>query len=302
MTRTTTYLLGIIFTILVGTYFYTMCCSSCGTAIEKPVKEAIVPAAPKPTSYPFAFSDGDFAYKVNDNFNFNVSSYNYLEPLSQKVRDGIAPGLQQYLTENATKVIDITGYYKNDETNNSAYPNLGIARANAVKNYFVSQGISSTHINTYGKLMAEMVPKDNVYFGPVAYGISNKSADAEDAIKALYEKIESDPLVLYFDTAEATINLTAEQRQKFAEISRYLDKVPYAQCEIIGYADNEGKPITNKKLGQERADFAKTYLMGRSHISDSRIHTASKGESDPIASNDTEEGRARNRRTVISIK
>lgn len=302
MTKTTTYLFGIIITILAGTYFYTTCCSSCGTAMEKPVKEAIIPVTPKPTSYPFAYSDGDFAYNVNDNFNFNVSSYSYLEPLSQQVKDGIVPGLRQYLAENATKVINITGYYKSDETNNSAYPNLGIARASAVKNYFVSQGISSAHINTYGKLRDEMAPKDNVYLGPVAYSISGKAADAEDALKALYEKIESNPLVLYFDTAEATISLTAEQRQKFADISRYLDKVSDAQCEIIGYADNEGKPITNKKLGQERADFAKTYLMGRGHISDSRIHTASKGESDPIASNDTEEGRARNRRTVISIK
>lgn len=260
MPKTTTYLLGIIFTILVGIYFYTRCCSSCGSAIEEAVKETIVPAAPKSTSYPFAYSNGDFAYKANDNFNFYVLSYNYLEPLSQKVSAGIAPGFKQYLNENATKVIGITGYYKSDETNNSAYPNLGIARANAVKNYFAFKWISSVHINTYGKLMAEIVPKENVYFGPVAYGISAKAAEAEDAIKVLYKKIDA-PLVPYFDTAEATINLSAELRKKFADISRYLDKVSETKCEIIGYADNEGKPVTNKKLGQERLDFAKIYLM-----------------------------------------
>jgi len=303
MTKTTTYLLGIIITILVGTYFYMTCCSSCGATVKgEPVKkEVVAPAAATATSYPFAFSDGDFSYDVNDNFNFNVSSSDYLEPLSQKVRDGIVPGLKNYMTENANKVINITGYYKSDEANNSAFPNLGLARANAVKNYFVSQEIPSSQINTMGKLMGDLVPKGNVYMGPVAYGIDEVAANAEDEIKALYDKIEADPLVLYFDTAEASINPSTIQRQQFADIVRYLDKVPKAKSEIVGYTDNEGKRSTNKRLGQERADFAKAYLM-KNGVSEDKIKTDSKGHRDPIASNDTEEGRAKNRRTVISIK
>ena len=261
----------------------------------------VVPAVPKATSYPFAFSDGDFTYSTNDNFNFNVSSSNYLEPLSQKVRDGIIPGLKNYMTENQNKVINITGYFKSDEANNSAFPNLGLARANAVKNYFVSQEIPSSQINTMGKLMDDMVPEGNKYMGPVAYSIDEIAANAEDEIKALYEKIESDPLVLYFDTAQTTINPSIEQRQKFADIVRYLDKVPKAKSEIVGYTDNQGKRSTNKRIGQERADFAKVYLI-QNGIAENRIKTDSKGHRDPIASNDTEEGRAKNRRTVISIK
>lgn len=304
MTRTTTNLLGIIITILAGTYFFVSYCSECRTSEESvaPVNdEPVAPAVPEATSYPFAFSDGDFTYNVNDNFNYAVSSASFLEPLSQEVRDGIIPGLKNFLTENENKVINITGFYKSDETNNSAFPNLGLARANDVKNYFVSQEIPSAQINTAGRLMSDMVPKDNIFMGPVAYDIAEVSADLDAEMDALYEKITANPLVLYFDTGEASINLTAEQRQKVADISRYLDKVKRSKVEITGYTDNTGRRRTNMQLGQERADFAKAYFI-QNGIAEAKIKTDSKGPRDPIASNDTEEGRAKNRRTVVTLK
>ena len=305
MKNTTLYLLGIIITIVVGTYFYFSCCSYCGTAItqkEEP-KEQVAPApvAPKITSYPFALGDGDFAYSTEDNFNFNTSSSNYLEPVSENVRKGILPGLKNHLTSNENKVFNITGYYTSDEENNSAFPNLGLARANSVKNYFVSQEIPSSQINTSGKLVDDMVPDENIYRGPVGYSIEEASADAEDQLKALYDKITGDPLILYFDTAEASINPSAAQRQKIADITHYLDKVENAKCQVVGYTDSQGSRKTNMRLGQERADFAKAYLM-QNGIADEKIKTDSKGPKDPIASNATDEGRAKNRRTVITIK
>ncbi|WP_276168902.1 OmpA family protein [Zobellia alginiliquefaciens] len=305
MKNTTLYLLGIIITILVGTYFYFSCCSYCGTIVsqkEEPEKSVTpAPVAPKATSYPFALGAGDFAYSTEDNFNFNMSSPNYLEPVSENVRNGILPGLKNFMTNNENKVLNITGYYTSDEKNNSAFPNLGLARANSVKNYLVSQEIPSSQINTNGKLMDNMVPDNNIYHGPVDFAIEEVSEDAEDEIKAMYDKITANPLILYFDTAEASINPSEEQRQKIADITHYLDKVAKAQCQITGYTDSEGSRSTNMRLGQQRADFAKAYLI-QNGISESRIKADSKGSKDPIATNDTEEGRAKNRRTVITIK
>ncbi|WKX77785.1 OmpA family protein [Zobellia laminariae] len=146
-----------------------------------------------------------------------------------------------------------------------------------------------------------MVPDKNIYRGPVGYSIEEASADAEDQLKALYDKITGDPLILYFDTAEASINPSAAQRQKIADITHYLDKVENAKCQVVGYTDSQGSRKTNMRLGQERADFAKAYLM-QNGIADEKIKTDSKGPKDPIASNATDEGRAKNRRTVITIK
>lgn len=300
MTRTTTNVLLILITILAGTYFFITFCSSCGLTAKEPVKEAVAaPVTPEATSYPFAFSDGTYGVNENDNYNFNVSSSSILMPLSDKVTAGIA-SLKTFMAENAGKVINVTGYYKEDENNDSAFPNLGLSRANAVKNHLVENGIPSAQINTMGKLMGEMIAKDNVYLGPVVYGIADRAADADDELQALYEKINANPLVLHFETGQAAINLTAEQRQKVADISRYLDKVEGATAKVVGHTDSKGGRAINVKLGQGRADFAKAYL-NRNGIADAKIVSSSEGPDSPVESNATEEGRAKNRRTVVTL-
>ncbi len=301
MTKTTTNLLLMLITILAGTYFFITCCSSCGmaNAEEEPVKEAVVaPVAQKATSYPFAFSDGDFAVNKNDNYNFNASSSEFLTPVSQNVTDGVVK-LKDYLSANAGKAINLTGYYKGDETNTTAFPNLGLARANSVKNHLVANGVDSRQINTTGKLMGDMLAQDGVYLGPISYGL-DAMADNGDEMKALFDKINANPLVLNFQTNQAEINLSAEQRQKVADISRYLDKVAGATCTATGHTDSQGPANTNQFLGQERADFAKSYLT-RNGIPSAKIVASSKGETQPIADNMNAAGRAKNRRTVVTL-
>ncbi len=97
-----------------------------------------------------------------------------------------------------------------------------------------------------------------------------------------------------------TKNLTVEQRQKFEKISKYLDKVESATCHAIGHTDNQGDRNANIRLGQERADFAKSYLINNG-ISAAKIVSYSKGSDDPIASNETKEGRRQNRRTIVTL-
>ena len=305
MKKTTRYLLLILITIIVGTYFYITCCSECGMNVtETEVTETIEEEAvsidlPEPTSYPFAISDGDYAYNENDNYNFKLSSSSILTPLSDKVTAGVI-SLKTYLADNAEKVINLTGFYDSTETNNSAFPNLGLARANVVKNHFVENGISSSQINTIGELRS-LIPKDDIFLGPISYSIADKAENADDELRALYDKITANPLVLYFNTGEAAINLSVEQRQKVAEISRYLDKVDGATAQVIGHTDSSGQRATNIVLGQERADFAANYL-GKNGISSTKIVTSSKGPDVPVASNATEEGKAKNRRTVVTLK
>lgn len=302
MTKTMTNLLLKLITILAGTYFYVSYCSSCGGLAKdgaEPLAAPISAETPKPTSFPFAFGNGAFTYETNDNYNFNLSSYSILMPLSDKVLTGLE-GLKAFLENNANQVATITGYYTQEESNHSAYPNLGLARANAVKNHMVSQGIPSASLNTQGMLMDSMVADNGIFLGPVAYGMGEASMDAEAELKALYDKIKADPLVLYFSTAEASISLTAEQRQKVADISRYLDKVADATVNVTGHTDNTGLAATNMKLGLDRANFAKSYLM-QNGIDQAKVITSSKGPSEPLESNATEDGRAKNRRTVITL-
>lgn len=305
MTRNLRYLLGMIIVALVGIYFYLSCCSVCGNPVfendAETVKEEIVSPKeePSPTFYPLSFKDGDYAFEVQDNFNFNLSSASFQTPLTDKIGDGIE-NLKVYLSENSDKIINITGLYKGEETNNTAFPNLGLARANRVKNYFVSKGIPSAQTNTFGRLMDGFLPLDNMLLGPITYQISQRAEDSEEQLKILYDEIKANPLVLYFNTGEAAINLTPEQRKKVANISKYLDKVDNATCSVVGHTDNTGSRTTNIRLGLERADFAMAYLI-KNGITAEKIKTSSKGPDAPIATNATEEGRSKNRRTVVTL-
>jgi len=302
------YLLGILFTIIIGTLLYCYFCDDCHcfpgndtTEVEtNPVVDT--PEVKLATRNAFAISDadGDFNIKINDNLNFKTSNFTILEPISGNVTSEVSK-LKDYLLANPLKDIDITGYYRSDETNNSAYPNLGLARANAVKNYLISQGVPSRQIDTRGQLNDDINPDDaNTLFGPLQFGIVTFEEGATDeALEAACDAIRKNPLVLYFKTGQAQINLTAEQRQKIADMSRCVDKLG-VKIQVVGHTDNTGDADKNMTLGQERADFAKNYLK-RNGILESNIEASSKGQSDPIADNNTEEGRTKNRRTVITI-
>ena len=310
MSKKTSYLLGILFTIIIGTLLYCYLCDSCycfpsqetSADVETDNKVVETPEVKQTTRNAFMISDanGDFNIEMNDNFNFKTSNFSILEPISEKINEGTLK-LKDYLTNNSLKTVNITGYYRSDETNNSAYPNLGLARANSVKNYLVSQGISSKQINTNGELNDDINPDDeSTLYGPLKFGILTlKEGEKDEALEAACEDIRKNPLVLHFNTGQAQINLTVEQRQKIANISNCVDHLG-VKVQIVGHTDNTGNAENNVVLGQNRADFAKTYLISNG-ILESNIETSSKGPYEPIADNNTEEGRKENRRTVITI-
>ena len=69
---------------------------------------------------------------------------------------------------------------------------------------------------------------------------------------------------------------------------------------IVGHTDDAGSDDFNLGLGQRRADHIKGILQ-KNGIAKNRITTESKGESEPVASNETEEGTRLNRRAVLTI-
>jgi len=316
MSKKASYLLGILLTILIGTYFYwKYCCDStcCNDDTEKVTsidddaklnaQDATNQGNVLGNKFSLVDANGDFSFESADNFNFNASNYALITPVSTALDGGIDQ-LSAYLKRNPNKNVTITGLYTSQEVNNSAYPNLGLARANAVKNYFISRGISSRMFNTRGMLDDGLSLSNGIYKGPVNFEMMTASDDsakqeAKDMM-ALKKSLMASPLIIYFDTAAASINLSAEQRTKIANLSKYLDKNPNARLKITGHTDNTGNAETNMRLGQERADFAKGYFV-KNGISEAKILSTSQGPNQPIASNATEEGRSKNRRTEVTL-
>jgi outer membrane protein OmpA-like peptidoglycan-associated protein len=86
-----------------------------------------------------------------------------------------------------------------------------------------------------------------------------------------------------------------------AKVQRVLIDYSDATIRIEGHTDSQGNPDRNRTLSQSRAVAIREYLLGRLPISSSRVEAVGHGEDRPIARNDTEAGRARNRRIEIIL-
>ena len=103
---------------------------------------------------------------------------------------------------------------------------------------------------------------------------------------------------IFFETNE--FNLRPESTQELERLVRMMRENPSIEIEISGHTDNVGSASFNQRLSENRAKAVYDFLITRG-ISSNRLRFAGYGMSRPIAPNDTEEGRAQNRRTEIQI-
>jgi OmpA-OmpF porin, OOP family len=304
MSKKALYILGILATIGIGTYFYnSMCCPCC----EKPSQnDASVVAQTDTTGMGdynmFNISGKDMTYTCHDNFRFLSNDFKNIQPVNDSINNGIGL-LKTYFDKNKDKLV-ITGYALNSEKNTSAFPNLALARANNLKDYFVSKGIASNRFELKGELRDAWKMSKDTILGAADFKILQGEEMAIEKVEdlvALKVKINANPLILYFQTNQTDVDLSAEDRQKVADLVRYLDNVANGKLNAVGHTDNVGNRTINTKLGLGRAEFAKSYLS-KNGIAAAKVETSSKGPDEPIADNKTDEGKSKNRRTVVTIK
>ena len=102
-----------------------------------------------------------------------------------------------------------------------------------------------------------------------------------------------------FETAKSTLRpLAKDKLDKVAKVLREQgeDKVFIVE----GHTDSRGSDSYNEDLSRDRADAVRSYLVGQG-VSHDRIRAEGMGEADPVASNDSPEGRANNRRVEIIV-
>ncbi|MDY0327326.1 MAG: OmpA family protein [Arcobacteraceae bacterium] len=87
---------------------------------------------------------------------------------------------------------------------------------------------------------------------------------------------------------------------EIAQFNEFLVKYPNYKASIIGHTDSVGSESANLKLSQQRAESIKQRLV-ENGIEAGRLSTQGKGESEPIASNDTDDGKKANRRIEVII-
>jgi OOP family OmpA-OmpF porin len=94
--------------------------------------------------------------------------------------------------------------------------------------------------------------------------------------------------------------LTPNARAILDGVASELSAHPQVTIELSGHTDSDGKKAHNQRLSEQRAVSVKTYLAGKG-VAAERMSTVGYGDTHPVASNDTAEGKELNRRVELRI-
>ena len=177
-----------------------------------------------------------------------------------------------------------------------------------LKNEVIASFTSNSSTGKYlvslpaGRNYGIAVKKENYLFHSENFDIP-KTAAYQEVVKdiALKNIAVGSKIILkniFFDFDKAT--LRPESTNELERLTKLLNDIPTLKIEISGHTDSKGADEYNKSLSNNRAKAVLDYLV-KAGISVGRLISIGFGEEQPIASNDTDEGRQLNRRTEFKI-
>ena len=151
--------------------------------------------------------------------------------------------------------------------------------------------------------MLEEGPKYSLHIAQMGYDTLDMAiANIGDSLNIQLTPIKKGEVFivknLYFATNKTRILSRSEQALN--DLYMYLARNPQVRIKIIGHTDNVGKDAANQKLSDGRANAVMQDLIERG-IAPERLQAEGRGETQPIDTNDTDEGRQNNRRVEIEI-
>lgn len=126
---------------------------------------------------------------------------------------------------------------------------------------------------------------------------ARKQLRLEETAQSVTIRLEGDVL---FDTGKA--QLRPEAQSALEKVAVVLAQFPGAKVEIAGHTDSKGGPAMNLDLSEKRAVAVSEFLQKRAELAGINFTAHGLGETKPIASNDTDEGRQQNRRVEIVVE
>jgi OOP family OmpA-OmpF porin len=130
--------------------------------------------------------------------------------------------------------------------------------------------------------------------------VSEKQTREADSLKKFYESMPKD-LMIYFDFDKAIFKGDPSTENSISEMKKCMESYPDYKLHIIGHTDFIGTPEYNLDLGMKRAQIVKSYVE-KQGIGADKIVVSSRGKEQSVDNQITSEGRAKNRRTEITLK
>ena len=266
-------------------------------------------------------ADGDqFSLTLPGGFDFVRSG---ADPNLGRIETSL-DSLALYLQNNPGRALTITGYYDADETNNTSFENLGLGRAETMKQLLVQKGVPVASLLAKAELTAKprySASRDSLYGGlgfsfgaefaaPAAATLTTAdttmttsttvTAEQQLADKQVFESVLK-PIDLYFPTGKSDYIHTDDTDRFFAEAAKYLPEHKDKKLLLTGYTDDEGSETSNLNLSRKRAVAVRKQIE-EVGITSAQVMIKAKGEADPKVSNETEDGRKANRRVTVVVE
>lgn len=189
----------------------------------------------------------------------------------------------------------------NADTKANIAAEVNLSLINKDKNIFtkstdISAGLISTILQPGEYLLKAISEGFMNYQSPIHFVKSDTVLVALQPIKKNVKVVLEN---LFFELNSAVIQSTSEATLN--ELFIFMQTNPNIKIQIVGHTDNKGSATYNQKLSQNRAKAVNDVLVRRG-IEQSRITWVGKGSTDPVTTNDTEDGRAKNRRVEFVIQ
>lgn len=134
--------------------------------------------------------------------------------------------------------------------------------------------------------------------------MDNKAEELDDQLESAEVERVGEGIKVTFDSGLLfdfdSANIQGAAEENLTEFATTMEDFEGSNILIVGHTDSKGSEEYNQKLSERRAQSAADFIT-RQGISSDRIETAGRGESEPVASNETEEGRRQNRRVEVAI-
>jgi len=202
--------------------------------------------------------------------------------------------IYNYLNANQGKELLLSVKHLASEVDEDKGIHLGKSRSQFLKNILIKAGVNPDRIVPKTVLSEFSYDENGQYFDGISMLFQNISDNRISEIEAGISN-----KTLYADFAQAEFKPDRTLTAYTIELKNYLQKYPDKKVIVTGHTDSVG--VNNYQWGLDRANNVKNYLVSQG-VSAGIIEIVSKGETEPVASNSTEEGRAKNRRIVLTIK
>jgi OOP family OmpA-OmpF porin len=200
-------------------------------------------------------------------------------------------GMAQTITVNGNVKDALRGKYLKSKISYHSYPTGGISG---------SFNDSTFTFSIFGSAKYQITAEAEGYI-PQTVIVDPKEAVNNVITRDIALTSKGETIVLnhlIFEQGKAVIN--PKSFQELDELVAMMKDSPKVEIQLEGHTDNVGNPQANLKLSQSRVDAVKKYITSRG-IGKNRVKTKAFGGSQPIAKENTEEARAKNRRVEMRV-